>query len=996
MLDFLRKLFHKGAPHTEGIAPARRLQEEQAARRAPEASALEAKRAQREERRQREQLHVTLASIGDAVIVTDARGLVTFLNPPAQTLTGWTAQEAAGQPLDRIFRIINEETRQPCADPVIKVLQTGRIVGLANHTVLIAKDGTERPIDDSAAPIMDENKSISGVVLVFRDVTERRQLERLQRDLQRQLEKLVQARTAELRGSQERFRLLVEGSKDYAIFMLDPQGFVTSWNPGAQRIKGYTAEDIIGQHFSRFYLPEAVARGWPQHELQVAKAEGRFEDEGWRVRKDGTRFWADVIITALYDDQGQFQGFSKVTRDLTERKEAEERLRRAHDDLEVRVQERTAQLAEINEELCAEINERKTAEARLWDERERFRITLASIGDAVIATDHRGEITFINSVAQALTSMPKDQALGRPLQAVFHIVNENTRQPADDPVARVLATGHISGLANHTVLIANDSTERPIDDSAAPIRDEQGTMTGVVLVFRDVTDRRRAEQTRQQLAAIVESSADAIIGQTLDGIITTWNQGAERLYGYAAAEVLGQSISLLMPPGHKDELGAILERIERGEHIQNSEMIRQRKDGQLFDISVSISPIRNAAGQIVGASGIGRDITAIKRTAEALRESEQRLREADRLKDEFLAMLAHELRNPLAPICNALHIMKQPQAKSAVIEWVRDIAERQAFHMARLLDDLLDVSRISRGRIELRKETVDVASIIHHIVETVRPLTAERRHELTVMVPPEPLLVEADPHRVAQVLTNLLHNAAKYTEPGGHIWLTGQREGTHVVLRVQDTGVGISADLLPRVFDLFVQADRRMDRSQGGVGIGLTLVKRLVELHGGGVSAFSAGAGQGSEFIVRLPALPAQEAPPKAMPDTRPSASSDLPTRRILVVDDHADAAESLAMLLRLAGQDVCVAHDGPAALEAALAFHPDMIFLDIGMPGMDGYEVARQLRQRPDLKEAVLVAVTGYGQNEDRVRSQRAGFDRHLVKPVEPEMLHALLAGAT
>jgi CheY-like chemotaxis protein len=322
------------------------------------------------------------------------------------------------------------------------------------------------------------------------------------------------------------------------------------------------------------------------------------------------------------------------------------------------------------------------------------------------------------------------------------------------------------------------------------------------------------------------------------------------------------------------------------------------------------------------------------------------------------------------------------------------MAERQVQHMARLLEDLLDVSRVSRGKIELRKECVDLAAVLQRAVEGVRPLLEERGHHFTLSLPPESLRVEGDPTRIEQVLTNLLNNAAKYTDPGGRICLLAGREGDAIVLRVWDTGIGIAPDMLPRIFDLFVQAERRLDRSQGGIGIGLTLVRRLVELHGGSVEASSAGLGRGSEFVVRLPAL-AVESPSRqteAGGGRRPA--SGLAHQRVLVVDDNVDAADSLVMLLRLAGQEVRVAYDGATAVLIAQAFRPQVVFLDLGMPGMDGYDVARQLREDPELKRAVLVAMTGWGQEEDRRRSLQAGFDYHLVKPAELKELEQVLHG--
>ena len=369
-------------------------------------------------------------------------------------------------------------------------------------------------------------------------------------------------------------------------------------------------------------------------------------------------------------------------------------------------------------------------------------------------------------------------------------------------------------------------------------------------------------------------------------------------------------------------------------------------------------------------------------------------REAERRKDEFLAMLAHELRNPLAPIRNALHIMNQPGTGTATVEGLREMMERQVQHMTRMVDDLLDVSRITRGKIALRKELVDFTSVVNRVVEAIRPLIDDRQQQLTVDLPPEPLRLDADPTRLEQTLANLLNNAAKYTGHGGHIWLSARQQDGELVLRVRDNGVGIAADMLTRIFEPFVQSDRVLHHSEGGLGIGLTLVRSLVEMHGGSVTAHSDGQGKGSEFIVRLPAL-SHEQQVTVAKATREGGESlgAVPQRRILVVDDNVDAAESLAMLLRTEGHDVRVAHDGPAALAAVDADPPDLVFLDIGMPVMSGYEVARRLRQGPGLQDLQLVAMTGWGQEEDRRRSQEAGFNQHLVKPVELDVLRKLLA---
>jgi signal transduction histidine kinase len=369
-----------------------------------------------------------------------------------------------------------------------------------------------------------------------------------------------------------------------------------------------------------------------------------------------------------------------------------------------------------------------------------------------------------------------------------------------------------------------------------------------------------------------------------------------------------------------------------------------------------------------------------------------KLQETDRRKNEFLAMLAHELRNPLAPLRNALHIVRQrgPERRAVVVQaW--DLMERQVSHLVRLVDDLLDVSRITRGKVVLRREVVDLAEVATRAVESARPLIDARRHRLTYQCSPEPALVTADPVRLTQVIGNLLNNSAKYTEEGGEITLTVALEAGEAVVRVGDTGEGIAPEMLPQVFDLFTQVERTIDRAQGGLGIGLTLVRSLVEIHGGCVQAFSAGLGTGSEFVVRLPVLASVE---EGGVGPGPEPSAPVKPRRILVVDDNVDNAESLALLLQLSGHQVRTAHNGPGALAAASAFRPEVVLLDIGLPGMDGYEVARCLRTEAGGEKLLLVAQTGYGQEDDQRRSRQAGFDAHLVKPVDPDTLRALLAG--
>jgi PAS domain S-box-containing protein len=489
------------------------------------------------------------------------------------------------------------------------------------------------------------------------------------------------------------------------------------------------------------------------------------------------------------------------------------------------------------------------------------------------------------------------------------------------------------------------------------------------------------------LAAIVATSDDAIISKTLDGIITSWNEGAQRIFGYTAEEAVGQSVLMLIPEGRKDEEQMILAQLRRGLRVDHYETIRVTKDGRLIDISLTISPIRNDAGELVGASKVARDITLQKR-------AQRELEDADARKNEFLALLAHELRNPLGPIRHAVKILRARAPSPDELEWATNIIDRQTEHMTRLVDDLLDVARITRGTIELRRERVDITDVLKAAVESSGALIERARHQLRVTPPTEPLYVEGDATRLTQIITNLLDNSAKYTNPGGRIWLTAEREGSEAVIRVKDTGIGITSDVLPRIFDMFTQAGLALERAQGGLGVGLALVDRLVKLHGGSVSAYSGGLGKGSQFTIRLPVL---EAHRQAALEPRPQAERPGPEKhcRILVVDDNQDSADSLAMLLHMLGHEVKTANDGERALDAATEFRPDVAILDIGLPKMNGYDLAKQIREQPWARDVVLVALTGWGQEQHRRRSAESGFNHHLTKPVEFEVLQQILAAA-
>ncbi|HZN86763.1 MAG TPA: PAS domain S-box protein [Burkholderiales bacterium] len=620
------------------------------------------------------------------------------------------------------------------------------------------------------------------------------------------------------------YQLLVEQAKDYALFVLDTDGRILTWNLGAQRLKGYAGEEIVGRHFSVFYTREALDSGWPQHELKVAAAEGRFEDEGWRVRKDGSRFWANVVITALRDPAGKLLGYSKITRDLTVRKLHEEALRQSE---------------------------------------ERFRLLIEGVVD----------------------------------YAIFMLDTE--------------------------------------------------------------------------------------------GIVTSWNAGAERIKGYGRDEIVGRHFSRFYLE-EDIEAGKPWEELAnaRNHGRTESEGWRVRKDGKRFWARAVVSALYDDAGHLRGYAKVTQDLSD--------RRHLQDLEQATRHMNEFIATLAHELRNPLAPIRAAVQVMAKAGPNDPAQEQLRQTIDRQSAQLARIVNDMIDISKITRGAISIERGPVDMADVARRAVEAAAPLIQSAKHTLEVEVPPEPLCVDGDIYRLTQIATNLLNNAARYTPPGGTIWLSVGADASAATLRVRDTGRGIEPELMQRIFDMFVRGRAPLQRVGGGLGIGLALSRKLAELHGGTLEASSGGPGQGSEFTLRLPLPEAHRrpGPPAPPPALRPSVA-----QRVLVVDDNADAARMLELLLRSLGHETRIAHDGQEALRVAGVFRPQIVLLDIGMPGLDGYEVARRLRAMRDGPSLRIVAITGWGQDADREKSRQAGFDVHLVKPVEPTELVRVLdekGGAT
>lgn len=618
---------------------------------------------------------------------------------------------------------------------------------------------------------------------------------------------------------------------------------------------------------------------------------------------------------------------------------------------------------------------------------EYFRL-LDALPAAAYACDAEGLITHFNKRAADLWGRePKLNEPGERFCGSIRLFSPDGAPIEHDKCWMALAIKEDRSYDGLEVVIERPDGSRIFGVTHAhPLHDESGRLIGAVNVMVDVSDRKRGEEAQGRLVAIVESADDAIVGKDLNGIITDWNGGAERLFGYSAGEAIGQPVSMLIPPDRLNEEPDILRRIRNGETISHYETIRRRKDGKLLNISLSVSPIHDAHGKIIGASKIARNIAGQKKMEEALRE-------ADRRKDEFLAMLSHELRNPLATIRNSVQLLRMDPGH-AMQRKVLAPLERQVSTLTRLVDDLMDVSRVTMGRVELQRSDVGINRILRDAAESVRRDMRDRGHSFRISIPATEIVVHADAVRLEQVIVNLLTNAAKYTPDGGVIELAAGREDEEAVLRVRDTGIGIPPEQLDQVFALFSQGATTLDRSKGGLGIGLALVKHLVEMHGGSVQAKSGGLGMGSEFIVRLPAVASGKRSENVLQGKGDeSTGAHEHALRVLVVDDNRDSADLQAALLQHNGHRVRTAYDGTDALEVAGSFRPDVILLDIGLPEIDGYEVAYRVRQQPSLDGVVLVAMTGYGQPEDRQRSQAVGFDHHLVKPAEFADLQTILA---
>lgn len=1096
-------------------------------------------RAERDLEAERERLRITLASIGDAVITTGPDGRVTFLNGVAESLTGWTLAEATGRPLPEIFRIVDEFSREPVEDPAVRALRAGAVVGLANHTILIARDGTERPIDDSAAPMRDGAGNPVGAVLVFRDATERRRAEE------------VRARLA----------AIVESSED-AIVSKTLDGEIRSWNAGAERLFGYTAAEAVGRSITLIIPPERLDE--ERMILGKIRSGERVEHyETVRVAKDGRRIDISLTVSPIRSTGGEIIGASKVAHDITDQKRAERRMGVQH--AVTRALSESATLAEAAPAVLRAVCEYQGWEfAALWsvDKAEgvvrcsdvwlapslvaprfesitrgaRFRQGVGLPGRVwaearpLWVPDVTAEGNFPRAPAAAAEGLHGALAcpvvLGGEVLGVVEFFSREVRPP-DEDLLRMMAgmgsqigqflerkraeealrrseaqfrqmadgmpqivwTARPDGFIDYynerwyeftgfprneygdeswKPILHPDDVRRCVDTyygcirsgslyqieyrlkdrrtggyrwflgRAHPLRDEAGRIVRWFGTCTDIDDTKRGEEANRFLADAsaalaeltdFESTLQKVAGLAVPffadwcGVDVVHADGSVRRLAVTHSDPAKVAWALELarryPPDPSDPHG-VMRVLRTGE----PEWVPVIPDDMLAELSRDAEHLRTVRGlglksyicvplrsraRVLGALTFATAESGRVYDADDLRAAEDlahraviaienanllaALRETDRRKDEFLALLAHELRNPLAPLRSGVEVLRLSGGEPDAVARARDRMDRQLTHLVRLVDDLLDVSRISRGKMELRRERVRLADVVGSAVETARPLTDAAGHTLRVSLPDDPVPLDADLTRLAQVFANLLTNSAKYTPHGGKIWLTAARDGAEVVVTVRDTGIGIPAGDLARIFDMFSQVDRSIERSTGGLGIGLALVKGLVEMHGGTVRAESPGVGAGSTFTVRLPVVVPEAA---AAPVAEPAADGHAPRaagRRVLVVDDNRDGAESLAEMLRLLGHEPYTAHDGLEAVEAAGRLRPDLVLMDVGMPRLNGLDATVRIRAQPWGRKVRIVALTGWGQEGDRVRSREAGCDGHLVKPVSLVDLQRLLA---
>ena len=781
---------------------------------------------------------------------------------------------------------------------------------------------------------------------------------------------------ADLKGQAGELGILIDAIQDYAIFVISPEGIIRSWNSGALRTMGYEADEAIGKNFSLFYDSDALAARKPQMELETAARDGRIEDEGWRIRKDGTRFWANTIITPLRSRAGTITGFAKITRDLTQQREAQEQLRRSE---------------------------------------ETFRLLVTSVKDyAIFLLDPNGVIQTWNEGAERIKGYRPDEIIGRHFSVFYPEADVLSGKPALElEIAERTGRFEEEGWR-----LKKDGTRFWANVVITAVRDEKGVLRGFGKVTRDLTQRRAAdEQLRQSEEAfrlLVASVKDyAIFLLDPEGHIMTWNAGAERIKGYAPHEIIGHHFSEFYEEGDLIDGKPARELvIAREKGSVEDEGWRLRKDGTRFWANVIITAVRDGKGQLRGFTKVTRDMTEKKRAEEVqqalLEQREARLQaeeerrhaeassrvaqEANRAKDEFLMTLSHELRTPLTSILGWARLLPTMQRDDPAFNDALLSINRSAQLQARLIDDVLDVSRIVSGKLRLSVEDVEIERLLASATATVEPSAAAKRITIVRNIAPQLGSIVADPTRLQQIVWNLLTNAVKFTPRNGRIVLSARRTSSHIQVAVSDSGAGIDPRFLPHVFEPFRQAENPSTRVHGGLGLGLSIVRYLVEAHGGTVAAESEGRDQGATFTITLPigALTAARQEPLIFRET--SLSTTLPRQlentTILLVDDDEESRGMVNAVLTRAGARVTSTASGAEALEALGQLPHDLVLTDIAMPYMDGYALARKIKERlPTQKVAALSAFPS-----GRAGAADAPFDTYLFKPIEPvELVNAV-----
>ncbi len=1026
-------------------------------------SILAARNAAQEELRiQSEWLSVTLASIGDAVISTDADSRIRFMNTVAEQITGWAEAEAKGRVLSDVFQIIDQSTRQPMENPAKKAIRDGHSVGVRNNTILVSREGKERIIDDSASLIKRDGGEVIGAVLVFRDISDRHRMEQL-----------IKAQ----HNSEQFLASLVESSND-AIVSKSLEGIIQTWNRGAQRLFGYTSDEAIGSHIS-IIIPNERMGDEDIILTRICAGERVEHYETIRRKSDGELIHVSITVSPIWNKLGEVIGASKIARDISDRMKAELELQHSearyralaeasatlvwriapdgevffarddwtsitgqsdhekngwgwlsaiHPDDRARTIELWKQSlsnqtlhetqfrvltrdstyrwfsvravpvfnsdGSLREWVGAntDVHDRKIAEEEIIASASRFKTLADNMAQFAWMADASGSIYWYNQRWFDFTGTTVEEMEGWGWKTLHHPEHIDsvvatfqhaldTGEPWEETFPMRGRNGEYRWFLSHAIPIRQDGQ----------IVNWFGTNTDITL-HREIEQSLRESELRTRLAT--EATGVGIWEWNVRTGLVRWDSQMFRIYGIpeTTSGIVDYSLwtSAVVPEELKIQEEMLQNTVSTLGSSNREFRIRRLSDQQLRNIQSFETVRTNADGSAEWIVGTNLDISERKLAEDALRRLAADLSDMDRRKDEFLATLAHELRNPLAPIRSGLQFLQLSDINEKEAEETRVMMERQLAQLVRLVDDLMDVSRIVTGKIELQLKSVELQEVLDSAVETSRALIEQMNHQITVTMPGTPIRLDADLTRLAQVFLNLINNAAKYSDPNGKISIKAKQEGKQVIISVQDTGIGISKEHLPLIFQMFTQADHSLERSRGGLGIGLSLVQRLVEMHGGTVEARSEGVGKGSEFVVRLPIRGAQISPAPVEPASEKSVTQT--SLRILVVDDNRDNAKTLALLFRRLGHQTNMAFDGEEAIAVARECNPQVVLLDIGLPKLNGYEVCRWIRAQTQSEKVTVIAQTGWGQEETRQKTSVAGFDYHLVKPVDPTAVCKIL----